>query len=1191
MVSEALLDYLLKIRTQGACLVILLFITLTFFSVKRKHTYANRLFFALLSATMTNLLLDMVCGYTLNHQVSVFYTVNRVLAVAYIISAIVILYTTYLYVKSITIELPPRKAEFLPVLLAAVSAIAFSVEFVSTPGGYILSGTGMKIAYFCGASYYFVSVLLLIHYRKGMEFKVRRGIYISLLSVLVVTMVQTFIPALVIACVGYTVICIALFYTLESPDALLIEKLAYERNRADEANRAKSAFLANMSHEIRTPINAILGMDEMILRESSERETLTYATDIQAAGKTLLSIINDILDFSKVEEGKMEILPSQYDLRSVVTDLVNMVRGRADKKGIRLEVELDETTPQLLLGDAIRIRQCALNLLTNAVKYTESGTVCLAVNYEKLDDENISLRISVTDTGIGMKQEDMDRLFSPFARIEESRNRSIEGTGLGMSITKQLIELMGSKLEVDSVYGKGSTFSFAIAQPVIKWEPVGPFSAHAEPARRSSYRELFHAPDARILVVDDTPVNLTVMRALLKKTEVIIDTADSGKEALRLASEQSYDVIFIDHMMPEMDGIETLHELKKLPGLSGAIFIALTANAVTGAREMYIEAGFSDYLSKPVDGARLEDMLVSYLPPEKLSTPAAGQEHGITKATVLIGDDDQSIRSFAIEALGSDYHVVTCATSQEVLEQTTQQKPDLIYLSVKIGGVSGFEVLQALKRGTETCDIPVVFLTDEENTDVETLGFRNGASDLIRKAFIRDVLPRRTRRIIDQTRTQSELQNEVKQQILRTERLSKEMMLALSKAVDAKDHFTKGHSERVAAYTAEIARRMGKSMQEQAKLYSIALLHDVGKIGVSEEVINKVGQMTREELDAIRRHTVIGGEILSLISEMPELAIAARSHHEWYNGSGYPDGLKGNDIPESARIICVADSYDAMTSSRAYSSVKTQSEVRSEIERCSGTQFDPQIARIMLAMIGDDKDFHMNEQYGGIDVWKNRDQLWSLADKAEKRADSSAEEEPDNAIPESLYSIAELDIPTGLRYCGAPDSLMETLRAYASTTASNADELEKYWHDGDIQNTTVKVHALKSTSKTIGATDLGGLAERLEAAGKAGDIDTLGRDIDSLIARYRALGAQLSELVLPKRNSGAELAPISLEQLHEAYDAILEFCEAFDFDSVAFTAESLRDHSIPEEERERCEALLSAVDNYDWDKLGEILKR
>ena len=400
-------------------------------------------------------------------------------------------------------------------------------------------------------------------------------------------------------------------------DYLLLES---ERNAA--ASQAKSAFLANMSHEIRTPINAVLGMDEMILRESDDRDILGYAANIKSAGSSLLSIVNDILDFSKIEAGKMELLPENYDISSVVVDLVNMIQERAKAKDLAFVLQADPAIPKTLFGDSVRIKQCILNLLTNAVKYTKEGSVTFSIGFHKTGDSTVMLEVSVKDTGSGIKQEDMKKLFAPFERIEEGKNKTIEGTGLGMSIVRNLLSMMGTRLNVESEYGKGSVFSFEVSQPVVDWTAVGDIN---EAYRKSveqlaKYKEKLHAPRARLLFVDDTEMNLEVIKGLLKKTEITIDTALSGKEAIEKVQHTVYDILFIDHRMPEMDGIETLHAMQQMDGnLSrGKPCVALTANALTGVRKMYLDEGFTDYLSKPVNPAKLEQMIKTYLPPDYL---------------------------------------------------------------------------------------------------------------------------------------------------------------------------------------------------------------------------------------------------------------------------------------------------------------------------------------------------------------------------------------------------------------------------------------------------------------------------------------------------------------------------------------------------------------------------------------------
>lgn len=399
------------------------------------------------------------------------------------------------------------------------------------------------------------------------------------------------------------------------------KKLTELKEEADAANKAKTNFLANMSHEIRTPINTVLGMDEIILREATEVSIKGYAENIREAGTTLLSLVNELLDFSKIECGKMEILPTEYEVANVLTEIINMTEIKAANKKLEFKAIIAEDMPYLLFGDEIRLKQVIMNLLTNGVKYTEEGSVILKVDWKEAGDSSIDLIVSVTDTGIGIKKEDIDRLFVSFERIEEKRNRNIEGTGLGISISKQLLELMDSSLNVRSEYGVGSTFSFTLKQGIRDRKPVGKFREKYAYSNEKvkKYRTTFVAPTAKILVVDDNAMNLSVVEGLLKNTKIQVDCANGGEQALELCRDIKYDIIFMDHMMPYMDGIETLKNIKQTtgsPNLETPI-IVLTANAVSGAKEMYLAEGFVDYMSKPIQGKRLEEKILEFLPEDK----------------------------------------------------------------------------------------------------------------------------------------------------------------------------------------------------------------------------------------------------------------------------------------------------------------------------------------------------------------------------------------------------------------------------------------------------------------------------------------------------------------------------------------------------------------------------------------------
>ena len=515
--------------------------------------------------------------------------------------------------------------------------LVFGTNVVFFPVLFIYSGgteSGMPIWFVLGLVYIFLLF-------EGRDFWIAMSL--SLLSFLGTYLLCYYRPYLVPDSTRFysysdsfvALVCVSLFIGI----LLKIQSKTYEQEKqvaeaqkkeVEQIARAKDTFFANMSHEIRTPINTIIGLNEMILREDISDEIAENAINIQNASKMLLTTINDILDLSKLESGKMDIVPTQYAISSMFSDLVNLIWIRAHQKNLEFKVDIDPEIPSMLYGDEVRIKQVVTNMLTNAVKYTSSGSVTLSAKGERVAADQILLRISVQDTGMGIRKESLDDLFSSFKRVDESDNRHIEGTGLGLNISRQLVEMMGGKISVDSVYHQGSTFTVEVKQRIVNVRPIGVinFAAQKQLSNRAVYRQSFIAPDARILVVDDNSMNLMVVVKLLRDTKVKVDTAESGKEALQKTAENTYHVILMDHMMPEMDGAATLRAVRsQTKGFCQKTpVIALTANVMSDAEQVYRNMGFDGYLAKPISAPLLEAGLLKYLPPALIEYMAQDAE-------------------------------------------------------------------------------------------------------------------------------------------------------------------------------------------------------------------------------------------------------------------------------------------------------------------------------------------------------------------------------------------------------------------------------------------------------------------------------------------------------------------------------------------------------------------------------------
>lgn len=607
------------LRLEVACLIILTYIMVNYFSAKRRSTITHKIFASALIMSLIQI------GFDIGLTIGIYQgKISQFFYRGYIATLVCFLAHIFAYFEEAG-KLRGGSAVYkkpylwsIPAGITMILACVLPIHLSTGDGKYSASGPGL-LSFEIGMTVYIVLfIILLIKNVKNIERKDRMTLLVGFVLAVFAFSVQILGRESILTSFAITYVILSMYIAVENPDQLIIEQLQYEKDRANSANVSKSSFIAHVSHEIRTPINAILGMNEMILRESKEEATVSHAQDISNAAYTLYSIINDVLDVSRMDSGKMDIVPAKYDLAQLIYDTISVNKSRIETKQLEFFVEVNPSLPKGYYGDDVRIQQVLSNLLSNAIKYTHEGFVRLIIDGEYHGDF-MDLSFQVRDTGIGIKEEDLSKLFVAFERIEESRNRNIEGTGLGINITNNLLRLMGSKLKVNSVYGEGSIFSFCLTQRIVNPEPIGDFEKYSQKQHETS-EVGFKAPSVRILVVDDNVLNRRVVSSLLNGTMITIDEAESGYECLSKIRDTQYDIIFLDRMMPDMDGVETVKHIKNSPDNPNRLtpVIMLTADVSGNSQDEFRKSGFDAYLSKPLFSNDLEKIIKAYVPSYKI---------------------------------------------------------------------------------------------------------------------------------------------------------------------------------------------------------------------------------------------------------------------------------------------------------------------------------------------------------------------------------------------------------------------------------------------------------------------------------------------------------------------------------------------------------------------------------------------
>lgn len=857
-----------------------------------------------------------------------------------------------------------------------------------------------------------------------------------------------------------------------------------EMKKVEDLSRSQNRFFSNMSHEIRTPINSILGLNEVILNDPSASDSIKKdAGNIQGAGRMLLSLINDILDFSKIEAGKMDIFPVNYNVAEMISDIVNMIWHRAEEKGLTFNVEIDPSLPSELYGDEMRIRQILINLLNNAVKYTKEGSVTLHIEKETQEEDQIVIMYSVSDTGMGIKQEVIPYLFDAFKRVDEGRNARIEGTGLGLSIVKQLVDLMGGRIAVDSIYTQGSTFTVTLRQRVTRSDAIGSvdIAGYGKSSGGREHDVSFTAKDVRVLIVDDSVMNLTVERKLLERTGIMVDTAKSGEEALVKTLAERYDVILMDHLMPEMDGIECMQHIRtQVAGLNNKIpIIVLTANAESENRQMYEQSGFDDYLLKPVTGSQLEEMLINHLPSSKVE-----RTDKTDNAMVRMNTSRDYSRKIPV--------LVTCASTCDIPSSVVKKNQiETIPYTVTSSGhtfydgleASGDELVRYISGGAKfECDPPTV---DEFRTFFGS-----------RLKYAHNIIY-----ISGGAGISAEY----------------ERACAAARSYDNVAVVDAESCSSAVGFLALIAQRMAARGETFEKILSeiVKAQKRVRCAFVLDSIffLQKIGTV-KEGVAAFLR------------------ALDVRIVIRYKNGRFGPDKFIFGSFDRYYKKFIdhmisafVRPDKDIAVIVYARLSEEQKQKIQSYLKRSCDFR------RIIFKRTSAILPIHMGTDAFAIVFMEEGDKSYDLGRMFDEEAEDTIDE-PDNAdeydvkdIPEKKTPSGEkwyddipgVDAKLGIKNSGSEEVYLTAVKMFHDSIRSDRDRIMEYFGSKNWKEYTVKVHALKSAALLIGAKQLSDEALALEMAGKNGDEEYIEKNTAKTMEHLMNLKEVLSK-ALPDRS-------------------------------------------------------------------------